>query len=114
MSYFSDGFTDSVAVYVPSTWGVNKPLSSEVHKLFMELSVKALSERFGGATATPGYGGWVSREGLVMEPVWIVRAYTKSLTDSDLDFLYKHAEELKNRLQQEAVSVEVNGELNFV
>ena len=103
-----------VSIYVPSTTNVNEQTDNTAMVDYVHTK---LSEMFGGATCAPAIGGWVSEQGeLVKERVTIVYAFC---TDEQLD---KHleqdvlplCEQIKNDMSQEAVSLEVNGELYFV
>ncbi len=101
------------SIYVPSTMDTNKE-TDNTKKVNETLSF--LSSLFGGATKTDAFGAWVSATaGLVTEKVSLCYAYC-SLIDK-----YKHikkvkefARNLKNEMNQEAVSLEIDGKLLFV
>lgn len=102
-----------VAVYVPSTQGPaeNTDNSEQVQRVARELS-----EMFGGATATTARGFWVSDSaGLVAEAVTIVYA---SCTDrqyhEQVPEVIRIAQRIKEEMQQEAVSIELDGILYLV
>lgn len=102
-----------VAVYVPSTQGPaeNADNSEQVQRVARELS-----EMFGGATATTARGFWVSDSaGLVAEAVTIVYA---SCTDrqyhEQVPEVIRIAQRIKEEMQQEAVSIELDGILYLV
>lgn len=103
-----------VSIYVPSTNNVNESVDNSDMVRYVH---ERLSQLFGGATCTPAIGGWVSESGeLVRERVTIVYAFA---TDAQMDmYLDKEVlpicEKIKNDMSQEAVSLEVNGELYFV
>lgn len=102
-----------VAVYVPSTQGPaeNTDNSEQVQRVARELA-----EMFGGATATTARGFWVSDSaGLVAEAVTIVYA---SCTDrqyhEQVPDVIRIAQRIKQEMQQEAVSIELDGILYIV
>jgi hypothetical protein len=83
---------------------------------YVKNTIKQLSTWFGGATATPAIGGWVSAAGeVVVENVSIVYSFCTT------DDLQKHAEDIialcksiKHDMRQEAVTLEINGQVKFV
>ena len=95
-----------VAIYVPSTTPTDNRQQVE------EVAAK-LSAMFGGATATEARGYWVSQSaGLVGEAVTIV--YSNAAAED----IERHGAEIvaichkiKREMKQEAVSLEINGEL---
>jgi len=102
-----------VAIYVPSTINVDTELVTEEYVIE---TAHRLATLFGGATSTPAVGYWESMDkGTVKERVTAVYSYctTKQL-DSHIDEVIDYCEALKIRLSQEAVSLEVNGELYFI
>lgn len=102
-----------VAIYVPSTTDTDHPTDNR--QQVEEVAAK-LSAMFGGATATEARGYWVSQSaGLVGEAVTIV--YSNAAAED----IENHAAEIvaichkiKNEMKQEAVSLEINGELFLV
>jgi hypothetical protein len=106
-----------VAVYVPSTNGVagktrltSKQQAQEVRKV-----ATRLSSQFGGATATRGTGFYVTNAGdLIEESVVIVKSYYDSPIDSALEFARGLALEVKQALQQEAVTIETEAGIEFI
>lgn len=109
-----DTLRQHVAVIVPSTRGTDMPLPQAEYRKEVASTVAFLSGLFGGATAIPATGGWLSGSDLVTEDVTVVVSFAKELSDHDIQTVIAHASELKNRLRQEAVSVLVNGGLLFV
>jgi hypothetical protein len=102
-----------VTVYVPSTLNVNEEIDSTV---YVDRVASNLSIWFGGATSTPALGYWQSTEkGLVKERTTLVFAYcdTESL-DQHIEELVELCETLKEEMKQEAVALEINGELYFI
>lgn len=102
-----------VAVYVPSTQDVNHAADNAEQ---VQRVARELSEMFGGATATTARGFWVSDSaGLVAESVTIVYA---SCTDKQyheqVPEVLRIAQRIKAEMQQEAVSVELDGVLYLI
>ena len=102
-----------VSVYVPSTTDINIKTdnSEQVAK-----TAEMLSSKFGGATATKALGLWMSdSQGLVREEVTIVYAYcTSEQLELHADDVVTYCENLRDEMKQEAVSLEINGELYFI
>ena len=102
-----------VAIYVPSTTDTDH--ATDNRQQVEEVAAK-LSAMFGGATATEARGYWVSQSaGLVGEAVTIV--YSNAAAED----IENHAAEIvaichkiKNEMKQEAVSLEVDGNLFLV
>ncbi len=105
--------SSQVKVYVPSTRNVNEEIEN---KLYVEETLKFLSSCFGGSTATKALGAWVSNKGdLVTESVTMVFSYARQEElDSNIERIYTYCLSLKEKLSQEAIALEVNGELYFV
>ena len=99
-----------VALYVPSTVDVDVSVNSSEE---VAAAARFLSALFGGATATEASGFWVSDErGLVSEAVTIVYAYGGAeAVEAALDSIEAYAVALRERMRQEAVSVEIGNEL---
>ena len=112
---FGDGLRERVAVYVPSTIdAVND--GGELAARMVERTAAALSEMFGGATITEGRGAWMSAEhGLIIEHVNIIYSYCNNeQLEQNAARLHELAEQMRDEMRQEAVSVEINDELYFV
>lgn len=102
-----------VTVYVPSTVDVNKPVDNSAQ---VERVAAALSGWFGGATSTPALGYWLSpASGLVAEKTVVVFAYAAEADlEAHIGDVVELAESLKVEMGQEAVAVEIDGEMYFV
>lgn len=102
-----------VSVYVPSTTDVNKECDN---KEYVMAVIKKLSTMFGGATASEAVGGWVCANGeTVLEKVTIVYSFCSSLQlHETFDEVYAICEWLKDTMKQEAVTLEINGQVKFV
>lgn len=105
--------SSKVTVYVPATSGVDTATDNTEQ---VKATAALLSRLFGGATSTPALGYWLSpAAGLVAENTTVVFAYA---SDADLQAhigaVVDHCEELKRSMGQEAVALEVNGEMYFI
>ena len=102
-----------VSVYVPSTMDVNKPVDNTEKVLEI---IKKLSTIFGGATASNAFGGWVAQNGeVVTEKVTIVYAFCSSEQLSEnIDTVYGICLDLKKSMKQEAITLEINGQVKFI
>lgn len=102
-----------VAIYIPSTVDVDKEIDNA---RYVDSALALLSGMFGGATSTPALGAWLTASGkLVKEKTTLVFAYCNT-TDLELniDRIISHCEGLKFELKQEAIALEINGELYFI
>lgn len=102
-----------VSVYVPSTTDVNVACdnSEQVKRVITELS-----QMFGGATASKAIGGWVCATGeTVLEEVTIVYSFCSSeQLQANFEQVYGICERIKEEMKQEAVTLEINGQVKFV
>lgn len=102
-----------VTVYVPSTKNINIEIDNTA---YVEKTASLLSECFGGATSTPALGYWMSPSvGLVKEKSTMVFAYCSD-TDlqNNIEKVIEFCENLKNELLQDAIALEINGEMYFI
>ena len=110
---FKFDLDSKVGIYVPSTQNVNESVdnSEQVKSVIKELSVL-----FGGATASDAVGGWVTESGeIVVEHVTIVYSFCTSEQLKDhFDDIYSIAQRIKKEMTQEAVTLEINGQVKFV
>lgn len=110
---FKFDLDSKVAIYVPSTTNI----STECDNIEQVRTVIGkLSAMFGGATASEAVGGWVSQSGeTIVERVTIVYAFctTSSLSDN-FEKVLEICNWLKNLMGQEAITLEVNGQVKFV
>ncbi len=110
-----NGYRHRVEVYVPGTTSVDRELTTEEHRSRVGAALQVLSSVFGGATALPAQGGWVTKQGkLVREPVTIVFSYAPSLSIGQLQTVRQFALGLKDELGQECVTVVVDGEMFLI
>lgn len=102
-----------VSIYVPSTVNVNEVVDNKEQ---VKRVITELSQMFGGATATEAVGGWVCDNGeTVLEKVTIVYSFcnSESLQKHFAD-VYGICERIKKEMSQEAVTLEINGQVKFV
>lgn len=102
-----------VTVYVPSTVNVNQAIDSSA---YVELVARFLSEAFGGATAAPCAGYWVSDDkSLVAERTTMVFAYCSTeQAEKYMDDVVRLCYRLKREMSQEAIALEYNGGMYFI
>lgn len=102
-----------VAIYVPSTIDVDKEVNNEQQVLQI---IKKLSLLFGGATASDAVGGWVANDGqTVIEKIKIVYSYcTSEQLKENIDTILEICENLKKEMLQEAITLEINGQVKFI
>lgn len=102
-----------VALYVPGTQG---PATATDNAAQVERVARAFCGWFGGATAQPSAGYWISdNAGLVREAVTIVyAACTAAQLRERLPDVLNLAQQIKQDMAQEAVSVELNGTLYII
>jgi hypothetical protein len=102
-----------LTVYVPSTKNVKESIDNEK---YVDNCAKMLSEYFGGATSTPAIGYWLSEShDVVKEKTVMVFAYANdSDLDKHIDDVVSWCEKLKKELSQEAIALEVNGDMYFI
>lgn len=102
-----------VSIYVPATKNVSEQVDNSDQVRWV---IKELSSMFGGATASQAVGGWVCESGdVVLENTTIVYSFCK---EKDLQENFERVlgicEQIKEEMSQEAVSLEINGQLAFV
>ena len=105
--------SSKVTVYVPSTMDIDKPVDTSA---YIDNCATLLSNCFGGATSTETLGYWTSPTmGLVKERSTMVFAYC---TDTDLqahiEKVIDFCENMKTELKQDAIALEINGEMYFI
>lgn len=102
-----------VALYVPGTQDINHATDNAAQ---VERVAREFCGWFGGATAQPSAGYWISdNAGLVREAVTIVyAACTAAQLRERLPDVLNLAQQIKQDMAQEAVSVELNGALYII
>lgn len=104
-----------IAVIVPSTINANESASNELIVKWIKAAKMKFARLFGGFTAHNAVGGWVSSEhGLIEENVTVVASFTDEDGLGFVEKVKEFAAEMAEALGQEAVSVEVDHQLEFV
>lgn len=102
-----------VAIYVPGTNGVNTAADNSE---YVRRAAALLSDAFGGATATPARGFWMSESaGLVEEKTTIVYAYAAGADlERGLDTVIDFCADMRADLQQEAIALAIDDSMYFI
>lgn len=110
---FKFDLNSKVAIYVPSTVDVDKTTDNEGQTLNV---IRELSLLFGGATATKAVGGWVCNNGqTVVEQINIVYSFcTTEQLSTHFEAVLGICNRLKKDMRQEAITLEVNGQVAFI
>ena len=110
---FKFDLDSKVSVYVPSTVNVSEQTDNTEQ---VKNVIRELSQLFGGATATQAVGGWVSESGeTILERVTIVYSFcTSEQLREHFEDVYGIAQRIKQEMSQEAVTLEINGQVKFV
>jgi hypothetical protein len=105
--------SSKITVYIPSTTDINKQIDNT---MYVYQCASLLSNYFGGATSTQASGYWVSPSaGLVKENTTMVFAYaSENDIQTKIDEVVDYCEGLKAELSQDAIALEINGEMYFV
>lgn len=104
--------TEKISIYVPSTFNVDIAINSDEYSEKIE---KELSTLFGGCTRTRSKGSYVCSNGfLVQEDVNIIYAFTDALNNHKLDAVLNMCIWLKEEMEQECISLEINNKLYFI
>jgi len=102
-----------ITVYIPATMDINVEIDNSK---YVEAAATLLSDCFGGATSTDAVGYWTSpTAGLVKENTTMVFAYAgENELRNNLDKVIDFCENLKEEMKQDAVALELNGEMFFI
>ena len=105
--------SSKITVYIPSTTDINKEVNTSA---YVDNCATLLSNCFGGATATNALGCWTSPTmGLVKEKTTLVFAYcTTEQLDEHIEKVIDFCENMKTELKQDAIALEINGEMYFI
>lgn len=105
--------SSKITVYIPSTMDINKKIDTSE---YIDACATLLSNCFGGATATNALGCWTSPTmGLVKEKTTLVFAYcTTEQLDNNIEKIVDFCENMKTELKQDAIALELNGEMYFI
>lgn len=102
-----------ITLYVPATIAINQEVDNSE---FVDRAASLFSECFGGSTSTPALGYWMSNtQGLVKEKTTIVFAYCSDIDlQKHTDKIVEFCESLKTEMSQDAIALEINGEMYFI
>lgn len=101
-----------ITVYVPSTVNVNEKTDTTE---YVNKTHELLSRCFGGATETKAIGSWISDSGLVKEKTTMIFSFCKDVDlENHIEEVIDWCEIMKKELTQEAIAMELNGELYFI
>ncbi|WP_437191370.1 hypothetical protein [Planctomicrobium sp. SH527] len=103
-----------IALLIPSTINVFEPAAAELIALWIKRAKFVFAEHFGGFTSHEAFGGWMTAQGLVEEPVTIVSSFTDENGLDHLDEVRLLAEEMAMALSQEAVAIEIDSQMEFI
>lgn len=103
----------SIKLYIPSTVETNKPADNSKQ---VEEAMRLFARLFGGATSYEAVGAWTDQAGeLVKEKIIVVQSFaTAQQVDDHIMEVVKHAQNLKNEMSQEAISLEYDNKLSFI
>jgi hypothetical protein len=110
----TSGWENKVTLYIPSTTDSNVLLSAQAAENAANRAKRFMARTFGGATTLRAEGSWLSGDVLIEESVTLVYSFASVLTEDDLHKVKVYCEALKTELKQDAIAVEVNGELIFI
>lgn len=105
--------SSKVTIYVPATVDVDKAIDNTKQ---VDETASLLSDLFGGATSTKALGYWNSATaGQVKERTTLVFAYCEDKKlEAGIESIIALCERLKIEMQQEAIAMEINGDLYFI
>ena len=100
-------------VYVPSTVNVNESTDNTEH---VNKVMRDMAAMFGGATSTAAVGCWIAENGAqVIEHITKVYSFcTSDQAAANIEKVIGLCEWLKKEMNQEAISLEYNGQLKFI
>lgn len=105
--------SSKITVYVPATSDVDRAIDNKEQ---VDKTASLLADCFGGATSSPAIGYWLSSShGLVRENTTIVFAYaSEAALKANTDRVVSWCEEMRDSMKQEAIALEINGEMYFI
>lgn len=104
-----------ISIYIPSTLAGHFPAPADVVEMWLTVAKLRMARCFGGFTATQAVGGYVSDlHGTIEEQVVIITSFTDSEGLSKVPEVESLARQIAAAMQQECVSVEVDGTLTFI
>ena len=105
--------SQKVTLFVPTQDATGKVLDMARVEELQKAVAADMARVAGGATVTKGLGSWMGEHGLVQEEVYLVASNCNNLLEV-VQVAKTWAERLKAELHQEAVALEINGELYLV
>ncbi|GEM_PF-991116 len=102
-----------IGIFIPTTYDVDKEFDTTE---MVNDALKFLGKTFGGATSEEAIGVWNSKDiGIVDEKVFIVHSYTtaKALREN-LNQVVEFVKEMKGKLRQESMALEINKRLTLI
>ena len=107
---------DYVAIYVPSKEKGGKRISKARREKMIKRIATALCNINGGVTVYPAQGGWIDASNtLVIEEVTVIKSFGGEIgINNNIDTFYQLANNLAFEFNQECVSLEINGAIDFV
>lgn len=105
--------SSKITVYIPSTMDINQTIDT---KKYIDNCAVLLSESFGGATSCEALGYWTSpTAGLVKEKSTMIFAYCSDKDlQNNIEKVIDFCETMKTELKQDAIALEINGEMYFI
>ena len=105
--------SSKITVYIPSTKDIDKTIDNTE---YVNACATLLSNCFGGATSCEALGYWTSpTKGLIKERSTMVFAYCSDVDlQTKIENVIDFCEALKDELKQDAVALEINGEMYFI
>lgn len=102
-----------VAVYIPTKDIEGNLLREMEYNIALKEVEVGFSQAFGSFTVYEVKGGWEGVNGLVIEDITVVKAFYKAKDEVALAEATRLAKIVKQRLRQEAVTIEMNGGISF-
>jgi hypothetical protein len=109
------GMSDRVEIIVPTKTRIGHALSEATITEYAQRVKRLFAERFGGSTTVRAEGSWLSSSGLLIEEdILHVWSFTEKLSYEDEEAVFRFAELMRDDLEQDAVTVIINGTLYIV
>lgn len=107
--------THRISVFIPSTVDGNKP-AKRLAKRETKRAAKYFCIYFGGCTAQRAAGYWISdTKGLIQETQTVVFSQcTETDKEAHTAKVLAYAKRLARRMRQEAVTVQIDNEMQFI
>ena len=105
--------SSKITVYIPSTCDIDKVADTTE---YINKCAVLLSNSFGGATSCEALGYWTSPTmGLVKEKSTMIFAYCSDKDlQNNIEKIIDFCEAMKTELNQDAIALEINGEMYFI